>query len=264
MNPIDYRGLFINTRPAERAGRILSTEMAWQEVYLPLLALTPCPLTDVLKQQLHQLYQSDVIVVVSPTAVEIGVRYVQQLGILLDSLTHIHWVAVGQRTANVLADYGIMAETPAMETSEGMFQLPIFSAERLAQLKKVSFWRGQGGREWLMQQLHSAHLQVENCVLYQRHLPEQSVKTWQANVSDYHQYPMRVVLISSLESWNNWVQLNLAYPLELFYYLVLGKRVYQAILQHYPRLEQQVYMISSLHAESIQQEMIQLEKKVRL
>ena len=40
----------------------------------------------------------------------------------------IQWIAVGETTAQALATYGISAEVPLVETSEGMLQLPMLKS----------------------------------------------------------------------------------------------------------------------------------------
>ncbi|MFX4774272.1 uroporphyrinogen-III synthase, partial [Acinetobacter baumannii] len=78
---------------------------------------------------LDQLYQqlsgAQAIVVVSPTAVDVGMQYLKQSGLKLDDLKHIQWIAVGQATAHRLYEYGVEAHVPDVETSEGMLNLPI-------------------------------------------------------------------------------------------------------------------------------------------
>ncbi len=69
---------------------------------------------DILFQRLPEV---QCIVVVSPTAVSIGMQYLQQSGVLLAQLQHIQWIAVGKTTADCLAEYGIDALIPEVETS---------------------------------------------------------------------------------------------------------------------------------------------------
>ena len=50
--------------------------------------------SEALQQLYQQLEQVQVVVVVSPTAVEIGMRYPNTGGITLERLAHIQWIAV--------------------------------------------------------------------------------------------------------------------------------------------------------------------------
>lgn len=69
--------LFINTRPDSRAAQL--TEALQNEGYqvesLPLLELVAKPFSEHLLQLYQQLIRAQAIVVVSPTAVEVGVEY---------------------------------------------------------------------------------------------------------------------------------------------------------------------------------------------
>ena len=69
--------LFINTRPQDRAENLShALRMAQIEVLdLPLLELVAQPWSDSLSELYQRLPSTQVIVVVSPTAVEIGMDY---------------------------------------------------------------------------------------------------------------------------------------------------------------------------------------------
>lgn len=96
--------LFINTRPNNRALPLTEAmhELGVDVIELPLLELIEQPWSHALSQLYMQLSQAQIIVVVSPTAVEIGLKYLKQSGIQLSELRHITWVAVGEKTAEVL------------------------------------------------------------------------------------------------------------------------------------------------------------------
>ena len=72
--------LFINTRPKDRAASLTNALGAAQVpvIELPLLELIAVPYAESLARLYHQLPQADVIVVVSPTAVHVGMQYLQQ------------------------------------------------------------------------------------------------------------------------------------------------------------------------------------------
>ena len=104
--------LFINTRPQDRASTLTEAlvDAGYQVATLPLLELKAEPFSFELQQLYQQLEQTQVIVVVSPTAVEVGMRYLQQANIDLVQLTHIQWIAVGQATAQALAKFKIESD----------------------------------------------------------------------------------------------------------------------------------------------------------
>ena len=88
-------------------------------------------------QLYQQLVKAQAIVVVSPTAVELGMEYLVKSGLKISDLKNIQWIAVGQATANCLNKYGIEAHIPDVETSEGMLNLPIL--HNMQQTGSVAF-----------------------------------------------------------------------------------------------------------------------------
>lgn len=229
--------LFVNTRPAARAKALSQCmEQAGFIVFdLPLLALQAQDYTSQLQQQFQQLVYVQAIVVVSPTAAEIGMHYLKQSQVELATLTHITWIAVGQKTADSLAKYGIQASVPALETSEGMLQLPLFTQRQ--DLQKVAFWRGVGGRQLMMQQCQQRGLEVINMVLYHRHCPVEAVSQFeQLRLYLQHDPQPYVICISSEASWQHWCQLCEQAPVVLQQgnYLVLGSRLYN-VLQNFSK-----------------------------
>ncbi|WP_201306648.1 uroporphyrinogen-III synthase, partial [Escherichia coli] len=111
-----------------------------------------------------------------PTAVDVGMQYLTQSGLKIDELKHIQWIVVGQATANRLHDYGIEAHVPEVETSEGMLNLPLL--HRMQKSGSVAFWRGEGGRQFMMETLQQQGIQILNFVLYRRQCPQASSSTF--------------------------------------------------------------------------------------
>ena len=218
--------LFINTRPKDRASALTQAliEAGHQVAALSLLELVAQPFSGELQQLYQQLDVTQVIVVVSPTAVEIGMQYLQQADIPLSQLTHIQWIAVGQATAQKLARYGIHSHIPEVETSEGMLDLPVL--KQLQHLTQIAFWRGLGGRQFMMQQLQQQGINVLNFVLYRRQCPEISLSKFPEILNKITEYQKVAVLISSEASWKYWQQLCRNHPRSIqWIYLVLGERL---------------------------------------
>ncbi len=223
--------LFINTRPQDRAEQLShALRLAQMDVLdLPLLELLPQVWSDDLSALYRQLPDAQVIVVVSPTAVKIGMAYLKQSGITLAQLEHIQWIAVGDRTAQALAQYGILAEVPQVETSEGMLQLPVLQTLDSGQC--LAFWRGEGGRMFMMDQLKQQGMRILNFVLYQRRCPvfsQQDLAHIFSLLAKQKQYAM---VVSSEAGWLNWIQLmqNQKQLIAKGHYLVLGERLYQVV-----------------------------------
>lgn len=222
--------LFINTRPDDRASVLTQAlnEVGYQVEALPLLELVAEPFSKALQQLYLALVETQVIVVVSPTAVDIGIRYLQQAGLQLDQLKHIQWVAVGQATAKALAEFKIVSVVPEVETSEGMLELPILKQQK--DLIKIAFWRGLGGRQFMMQQLQQQGVEILNFVLYHRQCPTQSFIAFPEIVKKIGLNQPVAVLISSEASWNHWQQLCSQHACAAdWIYLVLGARLVQVL-----------------------------------
>lgn len=247
---------FINTRPQDRADRLTRslTEAGIEVKNLPLLELIACPWSPVLAALYAELEQADMIVVVSPTAVHIGMQYLEQAGIHLAQLPHVQWVAVGKTTAQVLEDYGIHSHVPELESSEGMLSLALFQS---ITPKKVAFWRGEGGRQFMMQHLQQRGVEILNFILYQRRCPPSSVAIWRECLFLLRQQHMPVcVLVTSEASWLNWLSLVQSDQLNLadFHFLVLGQRLFDLLTQHDPSHRLSVSQLTDLQPETILQQ----------
>lgn len=219
--------LFLNTRPPDRAASLTQQLEAAQiqVIELPLLELIEQPYSDQLANLYKALPQVQLIVVVSPTAVQIGMQYLKQSGLALADLSHIQWIAVGKATEQALLKYGVQSHVPQVETSEGMLALPIL--EQLQQGTKIAFWRGDGGRVFMMDHLIQLKMNVLNFVLYKRRCPSSAKEVLHESIQTIEQASHVSVLISSEASWVNWLDLVKSYPkvLQKAYYLVLGGRL---------------------------------------
>lgn len=224
--------LFINTRPQTRAQALNQyVQQAGYQVFdYPLLELVEHSYSDEMAELYAQFEYSQVVVVVSPTAAELGLKYLARSGLTVEQVKPLQWVAIGQATANVLARAGIDAQVPRLETSEGILELAAFSSP--TPLKQVAFWRGEGGRQFMMQHLQQQGVQLLNFNLYHRQCPENAQR--QKNVLQTAVLNAKrqvAVLISSEASWLNWCMLLEANPLicHIKCYIVLGERLFQLV-----------------------------------
>ena len=234
----------INTRPVERATALSKALQALgYSVYeLPLLSLEPIAFNAELEAQFAQFKHAEIVVVVSPIAVERGMQYASQCNISLAELQKKQWIAVGQSTQKVLAKYKIDSQCPTVETSEGMLQLPILNDLISAQSSKskhtkslrIAFWRGIGGRTLMMDELIAQGCTVLNILLYRRAMPIYTMD----DLKQLAQQLPATILISSEQSWKNWQQLttqlveHAIVSKDIFsenQYVVLGDRVSQVL-----------------------------------
>lgn len=215
----------VNTRPSERADALNGAlqQAGYPLTALPLLELVAEP-WDRVQQPLATIDQADVVVVVSPTAAQLGLDYLARLGLDASTLA-CRWVAVGQATAQLLMQAGLQASIPDIETSEGMLALQLFS--HTDSPLQVMFWRGHGGRHFMLQQLENQQHHIVSVNLYQRQLPSSATQIYQQLL----QNPPQILIVSSGVSWQNWLHLAQQFGrIELKYVLVLGQRIYQKIL----------------------------------
>jgi uroporphyrinogen-III synthase len=236
--------LFINTRPEDRAVNLTQAllEVGHQVINLPLLELVAEPFSLNLRELYQQLEQVQVIVVVSPTAVDVGMQYLQQQKISLDQLKHVQWIAVGQATAQALAKFNVDSHIPEVENSEGMLDLPILNQH--VHLDKVAFWRGLGGRQFMMQRLQQQGVEILNFVLYRRQCPIQSVTLFPKILKKIMLSQPVMVLISSEASWNNWQQLCGQNNIDAqWVYLALGERLAQLLKNARLQTHQEINII---------------------
>ena len=259
----------INTRPENRAGSLTSYLMSKGigVIDLPLLQLEVLALDNILTEQFRDFKQADYVVVVSPTAAEIGLKYYSELGYKIEELHHKIWIAVGKGTQRYLKQHGIESLVPEVETSEGMLTLPVFQdisfqsaknsqPETFLSLspKTIAFWRGIGGRTFMMEQLKNQQHKIINMLLYRRILP-----VHEENL--YQQVPeAKWVLMTSEESWRNWCRLADKYHWNLaqYHYIVLGDRVTRVIEDYFSYKNQKGYMdtVYDLHPNTILLQMI--------
>ena len=257
--------LFINTRPKDRASalsQVLAQSSFVQSILeLPLLELHPVTWSMDLAMQMQQLRDADVIVVVSPTAVELGMQALQKADIALNTLKPtLQWIAVGEATAVCLKRYGIMSHVPQVETSEGMLNLPILND--LATSSTVGFWRGVGGREFMMNHLQESGRQVINCVLYQRQCPHETIDYLKSHKNLINLRQKYSILISSEASWLNWLlYLDSQHQMNMGCYLVLGERL-ESVLKQYReqhQLDFQIIRLSDLQPLTIEKALARLQ-----
>lgn len=202
--------VFINTRPQDRAQALTDVLQAhgMQVFNLPLLELQPQPLDGTLTDLFAQLPQAQRIIVVSPSAAHIGMRYLQQLGMTTVMLEQCTWLAVGQSTARVLKTYGIDAQVPEVETSEGLLGLNILQHDlQQDPLTCVAIWRGEGGRQFMLQQLQQRGVRLLNLQLYRRQCPTTAPQQWTEILQQLPPCTELNVLISSEASWLNWLSI---------------------------------------------------------
>lgn len=278
--------LFINTRPKHKA----DMNLVIHSVGLPLLAIRHF---DELEQsEMQDLVgfvhgKFDTLIVVSVEAVACAVRFLKEQGIdhacdlpHHDTLTVI---AVGQPTADALAEFGFSVLTPfdagCPMSNEGMLAMPVIS--ELHTGDDVLIWRGVGGRRLLSDTLIKRGVNVRAIAFYERCVPSELASDFTRllgdstddspdgtfNSSQNHQHQIGkhspiFVLISSQMSLNAWQSVydqqihshrthtHGLLPQNVIY-LTLGHRLTALTATHYPH--SRVYPVVDLAESTLNQ-----------
>ena len=161
------------TRPAEECATLAAT-LAEQGVYsssLPLLALEALAETPEQRATILELDRYCAVIAVSKPAARLGLELLDRYW--PQPLAAQPWFGVGAATARILDDYGLRVYYPAQaDDSEALLALPqLRQAVAAAHSPRVLIMRGEGGREWLAEQLRGQGVQVDYLPLYRRLLP---------------------------------------------------------------------------------------------
>ncbi len=128
-----------------------------------------CPVIDVvpvdapaLQHTVETLDRFEIAIFASGHAARFGL---DRIDAVWPDRPRLTWIAVGAATAAVLAQRGIAALTPVLESSEGVLALP--QLNRIAG-RRVLICAGHGGRSLLSDELRRRGAQVERAELYRR------------------------------------------------------------------------------------------------
>lgn len=193
------------TRPAHQAsGQIAQLQALGAEpVALPVLEIQPynSPAHEyhLAKSQILDLDLFHSVIFVSANAARFGAELIDEYWPQLP--IKVNWLAIGQKTAATLADYGIDAEaSPLGYDSEALLHSPALQQVNGGRILIV---RGQGGREKLAEILRERGASVEYANLYQRRCPGYPDETIKSSL---HQ-PLDALLVTSGEGLENLLQL---------------------------------------------------------
>lgn len=204
--------LIVNTRPAHKQAELNALLSDYQVLSLPALALAPTDFT------LPEDWQSnDIIFFVSQYAVDCFFNHLQQQGLAWPS--HCYAGAVGQVTADALAQYGI-ADERILVAIQGYADSEAFLEWLEASYgipKRVLIVRAQHGRDWLSQQLQQRDVTTRFLTVYQRVAAEWMADEVQDLIERLRQQPSTRIcwLLTSRESvdaivaqWQRFAELN--------------------------------------------------------
>jgi len=148
----------------------------------PTLDIMKLSISEIEKQHILSLDQYDSIIVTSQHAAKIGLD-------LIDSYwpqfpIKQTWLAIGQKTASVLATENLTLISPKNDlSSEELLKLP---ALQKIKHQKFLILKGKGGRGTISQVLTKRGAQVDEVDVYERMRPHYSSEQIQAALIDFH------------------------------------------------------------------------------
>lgn len=156
-------------------------------LHRPALLIEPLPVTGDHRRRLLDLDQFHAVFFVSANAARLALEAMADLWPQWP--LGVHWLAVGEATAAVIAAAGLTPQTPASGfNSEAVLALPCLAdvTER-----PILICRGETGRDWLAAQLRERGARVTILPFYRRR-PNRRFR-WPAQAE--------VVMVTSVESW---------------------------------------------------------------
>lgn len=192
------RGTVWVTRTEPGASRLATRleSAGYRVVKRPLLRIEGCPEPE-LRLMAREAASFDVIIAVSAHAVNFALPLILGHGAAQgpsrgNEPEAPHWIAVGAQTAAALARFGVQAEVPEAETSEGILSSEVSGA---LSGRRVLLLCGVGGRQLLARELSRRGADVVRLEAYRR-VPATFTADWLAA-----QLPaVDVALIASAEA----------------------------------------------------------------
>ncbi|HIO96395.1 MAG TPA: uroporphyrinogen-III synthase [Leucothrix sp.] len=179
------------TRPKHQAGSITKTleEAGAHVILFPLLEINPPDNFELSKQRLDKILNYDLVIFISPNAVEQGLKWLNP-----SSLQGLEVTAVGAKTSALLTQYGMRVDFSPKGNfnSEALLALP--EMRNLGSGKKIAILRGEGGRDFLKEQLELQGCNVDYINLYKRSCPQKNLEV----LKEYHKNKqLDIILLTS-------------------------------------------------------------------
>lgn len=154
------------TRPDGQARALMARLRAagHSPLHCPALLIEPLPLSDADRRRLLDLDLYHAVFFVSANAASLALDAMADLWPQWP--VGVHWLAVGEATARVIADHGLVPETPERGfNSEAVLALP---GLRAVAEKRILVCRGETGRDWLAARLRERGAEVAVMPFYRR------------------------------------------------------------------------------------------------
>jgi uroporphyrinogen-III synthase len=192
------------TRPAHQAGPLAQgIKAAGGEAFLfPTLDIIPTELSQKNKEKIQRINQFDIIIFISPNAVEHGLNLIKSQRELPESIL---LATIGQGSAKAVYDH--LGKQPDIVPKENFNSEGLLATSAMQNVanKRILIIRGNSGREHLKQTLEQRGALVEYLNVYQRVKPA-------TNTTDLEQYlqnnQIAAIVITSATSLKNLMELT--------------------------------------------------------
>ena len=195
--------LIMVTRPAHQAGLLAQgiKEAGGQVLLFPALEISPIKLEKKAQEILQRINDYDILVFISPNAVEHGLNHIQSVTQLSK---HVLLATVGQGSAIALKNkLGKYPDIVPQENfnSEGLLATRAMQA---VENKRILIIRGNTGRDLLKQKLQQRGATVEYLNVYQRIKPDTPTAELEQHLQNNQ---IAAIVITSGESIKNLLEL---------------------------------------------------------
>lgn len=204
MTKRKMKQLIMITRPAHQAGPLAKgIKAAGGEAFLfPTLNIIPAELSQKNIEQIKHINQFDIIIFISPNAVEHGLNLIKSQRELPESIL---LATIGQGSAKAVYEH--IGKQPNIVPKENYNSEGLLATSAMQNVanKRILIIRGNSGREHLKQTLEQRGAVVEYLDVYQRVKPT-------TNTSDLEQYlqnnQIAAIVITSATSLKNLMDLT--------------------------------------------------------
>ncbi len=192
------------TRPEHQSGTLArGIKTAGGEAFLfPTLEIIPAELSDKNKEKIQQINQYDIIIFISPNAVEHGLNQIQAITNLSENVL---LATIGQGSAKAVN--ARLARQPDIFPEKDFNSEGLLATDAMQNVanKRILIIRGNAGREYLKQTLLQRGADVEYLNVYQRIKPT-------TNTSDLEQHlqnnQIAAIVITSVTNLKNLLELT--------------------------------------------------------
>ena len=206
------------TRPEHQAQELSKKllKVGGCPIHFPLIEIKPNIDSASVKHQLDSLQDYDLIIFISANAVEQTLDY-----LLAESLASVKIASVGKKTAHVLTNRGVNVDfcPEQIFNSEALLAIPEF--KKFLKGKKIAIIRGEGGREYLRQNLLNLGAKVDYIDVYKRIHPEKSLQTLK---EFWNHGELDIILLTSASSVSHFFKLAKNEPWTNELTLLLGSQ----------------------------------------